>query len=340
MSVIPTPAGGLEPPASVYQASRIKAKRVRATKLEIERRRKCLIEIIAEMHPMTVRQVFYQATVRNLVEKTEQGYGKIQTDLTLLRRDGKLSYGWIADNTRWQRKPATFNSVDHALNSVHNLYRKALWNEVEAYVEIWLEKDALAGVVLPVTSRYDVPLMVARGYASLSFLHSAAEYIGTLDVPTFIYHLGDFDPSGVNAGQKIEQTLREMAPNANITFERIAVTIEQIIDWNLPSRPTKQSDPRAKKFGSDQSVELDAIDPRQLRSLVGKAIQQHLPRHQFKQLMRIEEDERRLIGGLVGMVKDRNKPKVSVPYSEREFSRVWQRELEELAQAVERGRAK
>ena len=66
--------------------------------------------------------------------------------------------------------------------------------------------------------------MVARGYASLSFLHSAAEYINDLDVPAYIYHLGDFDPSGVNAGEKIEQTLRELAPDAEIHFERIAVT--------------------------------------------------------------------------------------------------------------------
>ena len=89
---------------------------------------------------------------------------------------------------------------------------------------------------------YDVPLMVARGYASLSFLHSAAEYIDDLDVPTYIYHLGDFDPSGVNAGEKIEQTLREMAPDAEIHFERIAVNPRQIDDWNLPTRPTKTTD--------------------------------------------------------------------------------------------------
>ena len=63
-------------------------------------------------------------------------------------------------------------------------------------------------MLYPVTSMYDVPLMVARGYASLSFLYSAAEYINTLDVPAYIYHLGDFDPSGVNAGEKIEETLR------------------------------------------------------------------------------------------------------------------------------------
>src|SRR4051795_4843576 len=89
-----------------------------------------------------------------------------------------------------------------------------------------------------------VPLMVARGYASLSFLYTAAEYINTLTVPTFIYHLGDFDPSGVNAGEKIEQTLQELAPDAEIVFERIAVTPEQIADWDLPTRPTKTSDTR------------------------------------------------------------------------------------------------
>jgi hypothetical protein len=98
--------------------------------------------------------------------------------------------------------------------------RTQVWQNANAYVEIWLEKDALSGVIYPVTAEYDVPLMVARGYASLSFLHSAAEYIDSLDVPTFIYHLGDYDPSGVNAGEKIEETLRELAPKADITFKR------------------------------------------------------------------------------------------------------------------------
>src|ERR1019366_1809038 len=143
-----------------------------------------------------------------------------------MRKAGELAYDWLADNTRWQRKPRSFDSVQQALDDTARFYRKSLWTNADAYVEIWLEKDALAGVVMPVTSSYDVPLMVARGYASLSFLHTAAEDIAELEVPTFIYHLGDFDPSGVNAGEKIEQTLREMAPDADITFERIAVTEE------------------------------------------------------------------------------------------------------------------
>jgi len=282
----------------IYRTSQIK--RVRSTKAEVEARREALFAIIEEGQPMTVRQVFYQATVRGLVEKAESGYAKVQTDLTVMRRAGTLPYSWLADNTRWQRKPRTFDSIEDALRNTAAFYRKSLWKDADAYVEIWLEKDALAGVVLPVTSMYDVPLMVARGYASLSFLYSAAEVINDLAVPAYIYHLGDFDPSGVNAGEKIEETLREHAPDAEIIFQRIAVTRDQIVDWDLPTRPTKTSDSRAKRFGSDLSVELDAIDPNTLRDIVEEAIERHLPAKQFAVLKAAEESEREIITKLVG----------------------------------------
>lgn len=282
--------------AKNYPASPIR--RRRATKAAIERRRAHPFEIVTAMRPMTVRQVFYQATVRGLVEKSEAGYAKVQTDLVLMRRAGVLPYDWLADNTRWQRKPRSYAGVQDALDDTARLYRKALWAAAGAYVEIWLEKDALSGVVLPVTAQFDVPLMVARGYASLSFLHSAAEYIDGLDVPAFIYHLGDFDPSGVNAGEKIEETLREMAPGAELYFERIAVTPEQVEAWELPTRPTKASDSRARGFG-EVSVELDAIEPDALRMLVRDAIELHLPPEQFAVLKAVEESERTLIRQLV-----------------------------------------
>jgi hypothetical protein len=284
-------------PDAIYQTSHIK--RHRATKAEVERRRDSFFEIVAEMRPMTVRQVFYQASVRGIVDKSEAGYNKVQNDLVEMRRAGLLPYDWLADNTRWQRKPRTFSNVEQALNDTALLYRKALWTDADAYVEVWLEKDALAGVVLPTTVLYDVPLMVARGYASLSFLHSAAEHIKDLDVPVYIYHFGDFDPSGVNAAEKIEQTLKEMAPGTDICFERVAVTEEQIGAWHLPARPTKTTDSRARGFG-DISVELDAIEPNQLRDLVETVIQDHLRPEQFAVLKAAEDSERTLIAGLVG----------------------------------------
>ena len=281
--------------ADVYQASPIK--RHRATMGEVEGRRDSLFSIVSGMKPMTVRRVFYQATVRNIVEKSEAGYTKVQTDLVQMRRAGVLPYDWLAENTRWQRKPRTFSSVEEALDTTAQLYRKALWADADAYVEIWLEKDALSGVVLPITALYDVPLMVARGYASLSFLHNAAELISELAVPAYIYHLGN------NAGEAIERTLRERAPDAEIHFERLGVTSKQIETWNLPSRLTKATDTRAKKFGPI-SVELDAVEPNYLRALVLKAIEDHLPEQHFDVLKAAEESERKILAGLVGMLQE------------------------------------
>ena len=286
-------------PNAIYEASLIK--HTRSTRAEVEARRGALTEIIDAGKPMTVRQVFYQATVRGIVEKAETGYKKVQVDLVKMRKDGSLPYDWLADNTRWQRKPRTYNSIEDALINTAQFYRKALWADADCYVEVWLEKDALAGVVYPVTEMYDVPLMVARGYASLSFLHSAAEAINDLDVPAYIYHFGDFDPSGVNAGEKIEETLRELAPDAEINFDRLAVTPRQIREWRLPTRPTKKSDTRSRGFGNI-SVELDAIEPNRLRDIVQNAIEQHLPPEQFEVLKAAEESEREVISRLVRKV--------------------------------------
>lgn len=274
-------------------------RRQRATRVEVERRREALYDIVRAMRPMTVRQVFYQATVRGIIDKSEAGYDKVQNDLALMRRAGEMPYGWLADNTRWQRKPDTYRGIEHALAETARYYRKALWSHADAHVEVWLEKDALAGVVYPITSLYDVPLMVSLGYASLSFLQSAAEAISEHDVPVYVYHVGDFDPSGVNAGDKIEQTLRQMAPQSEIYFERLAVTPTQIRDWSLPTRPTKASDSRSRGFGPI-SVELDAIEPGDLRQLVQDAIERHLPPNQLEVLQAAEESERALLLDMIG----------------------------------------
>ena len=144
--------------------------------------------------------------------------------------------------------------------------------------------------------------MVARGYASLSFLHCAAEHIRTLDVPAYIYHLGDFDPSGVNAGEKIEETLREMAPGAEIFFERLAVTPAQIAEL-APADPADQGQRQPRQ-------ELRRHLRRARRHRAG-ATPRSLCRtrssgtchaDQLEALQAAEASERRLIGGLVGML--------------------------------------
>ena len=190
------------------------------------------------------------------------------------------------------------DAIHEALEDTAATYRKALWRDAGSYVEIWLEKDALSGAILQITDKFDVPLMVARGYSSETFLHTFGNYMAAVKKPCFVYHFGDFDPSGQDAVRAVEKGLRQHAGNAEIHFERIAVTRRQIDEWNLPSRPTKQSDSRAKGF-SALSVELDAIDPNQLRALVNEAIERHLPPHEYRVLLAAEESERQAIVAFV-----------------------------------------
>ncbi|MBB2672759.1 UNVERIFIED_ORG: hypothetical protein GGE44_002314 [Rhizobium esperanzae] len=265
-------------------------KRHKATRAEMVALKQRLYEIIAIQRPMTVRQVFYQATVHGLVEKTEQAYDRIQWTLAQMRRDGDLPYSWLTDSSRSVYRVDSFETPEDAIEATARFYRKSLWAEADVRVEIWCEKDALSGVILPVTNEYDLGLYVARGFASLSYLHAAAEVIAASSKPTVIYHLGDHDPSGVMAGRKIEETLRDLAPEADIRFERLAVTEYQIELWNLPARPTKKSS--HDRGWQGQSVELDAIPPDMLRELIRATIEKHLPREHFKVLKIAEESER------------------------------------------------
>jgi hypothetical protein len=166
---------------------------------------------------------------------------------------------------------------------------------------MWVEKDALGGVLFDVTEPWDVPLMVTRGYASLSFLYSAAMTIKAMDKPCFIYYFGDYDPSGLDIARSVEEGIKEFAPKADLRFERVAVTPEQIADLNLPTRPTKQSDTRAKRFKGD-SVEVDAIPPNVLRELAYNCIAQHIDEHALNVLQVAEQSERTILMNLVAEV--------------------------------------
>jgi hypothetical protein len=175
--------------AEFYPASRIKPPRSRATQAEMEERAAFLVDYAARHGPVTVRQLYYQAEVHGVpgIPKNDNGYNKIQYQVLQLRRSKRLAYSNIADATRWMRKQHTYDSVEQALRHTASLYRKALWADAEVYVELWLEKDALAGVVLPVTQLYDIPLMVSRGYTSETFTFEAIENREGDDRPYIVY---------------------------------------------------------------------------------------------------------------------------------------------------------
>src|ERR1700733_4939376 len=276
----------------ISEASRTR----RATKMDMLARRSAVARLVEHFQPCGVRQMFYQAEVGGLVEKEESGYDKVQRAIVWLRQEHYMPFGYITDATRWMRKPASFSNIEDALRNTVDCYRRAIWRDASVYVEFWMEKDALAGTLYPVTSEFDVPLMVARGYSSLTFLYSAAEAIIANGKPAYIYHLGDWDPSGQDAADHIERKLREYAPGCEIHFQKLAVTPQQISEWTLPTRPTKRKDSRAKKWTGGDSVELDAIPPDTLRQIVRGAIEQHINQDQVAAIEAAEQSEREIAG--------------------------------------------
>src|SRR5262249_30382318 len=153
------------------------------------------------------------------IPKAEEGYDAVQRQLLFLRRSAVVPYAWIADNTRWQRKPTTLSNAKEALDRTARVYRRAIWDNQDAYVEIWVEKDAWAGWISPETEKYDVRLMVSRGFSSESYLYEAAGAITDAEKPAFIYYFGDRDPSGVKIDPAIRRGLERLAPETDITFE-------------------------------------------------------------------------------------------------------------------------
>ena len=247
--------------AAAYAASPIK--RRRATKAEMEERAEFLIAYAEEHGPVTVRGLYYQAEVHGVpgIDKDDKGYSKVQNQVLNLRREGRLDYEHISDATRWMRKPRSFNGVEQALADTARLYRKSLWADATEYVEVWCEKDALAGVIYPVSAGYDVPLMVARGFASETFCYEAIAARQGDDRPYHVYYLGDFDRAGQDAARSLEEKLIRFGDEDGIEviFEQIAVTFEQIKLWNLPTRPPKRLSPADRNWPHALACELDAI---------------------------------------------------------------------------------
>ena len=285
-----------------YEASPIR-RRSRRTKAEMDAIRSAMFEALETDHPMTVRQVFYRMVSDQVIEKTEAEYNTVCRLLATMRRTGDVPFDWLADATRWMRKPTTHSSMERMLHRTVQTYRRAIWDEQDAYVEIWLEKDALAGVLYDVTWEWDVPLMVTRGYPSLSFLYSAAEAIAAQDKPCFLYYFGDHDPSGVDIPRKVEADLREFAPDAEIHFRRVAVLPIQIMAWKLPTRPTKKSDTRSKGF-EGKSVELDAIPSHKLRNLVLGCVTKHIDQEVYQRTLEAEEAERESLRMMINGFED------------------------------------
>lgn len=280
-------------------------KRKRASRDEMEERAQFLINYAHAHGPVTVRQLFYAATVAGVpgIDKTEGGYNKVQVQVLDLRRAGRMRYSCISDSTRYMRKPRTFNGWKDALEDTAQLYRKALWADSDKVVEVWLEKSALAGVLYPVTSEYDVPLMPTGGYSSETFAYGAVDNLRESDKTLVIYALYDFDRSGEDAALSLQEKVERFGDEFGVPveFHQLGLTFDQVRALRLPTRPAKRNTVADQRWPYDFAAELDAIPPDTLRRMVRSAIEIHLPSWELSMLKTVEAEERRTLLDIAGV---------------------------------------
>ena len=240
--------------------------------------RQAILEALDSVEkPVTVRQAYYLVASRGDCEKTVAGYNRVQRQILAMRREDIIDYGWIADNTRWRIEPTTFNGLGEFFERQRKFYRQDLWSDSEDYVEIWCEKDSIAGVLSAITSEYAVGLLPARGYSSETFAYEAAEAMRRTERNCFVYYVGDFDPSGWDASRDLQERLTGFFPE--VQFTRLAINYDDMSA--LQTRETKHSDTRTKRFfqtfgDGTPSAELEAMNPDELRVRVRTAIENHI----------------------------------------------------------------
>jgi hypothetical protein len=275
---------------------RLLIKRKRRTRQEIAAIEDAMYGILEEVHPRTDRNVFYMVSGMGLVAKTENEYNNtVVRLLTRMRKQRRLPYSWLADATRWVRKPRTYHGITQAFQTFATAYRRDVWADQDVHVEIWTEKDAIASIMYEETSTWDVPLLAGRGYASHSFLYNSAEHIREIGKDAYIYYFGDYDPRGLDIARFVEEHLREYAEGIDIRFERVALTREQIDRWRLPTRPTKREKSGFGRAFDANSVDIDTVDPRDLRALVKACITSHISQRELDTLQVAEQEEQRFL---------------------------------------------
>ncbi|GHO51496.1 hypothetical protein [Ktedonospora formicarum] len=256
-------------------------------------------EILSEVNPMTVRQVYYQLVSRQVVENTRSRYQAVSDALVDARLEGTIPWEWIEDRLRRPRSVAMWDDLTAFAEAARISYKRDVWASQSDYLEVWLEKDALSGIFEDALSNYGVTLNVGRGYDGWSSIRNAAQRFDTGEGVTILY-FGDFDPSGEDMVRSLRDRLAELGSKPTIL--KVALSLDDVHRYNLPPNFTKTTDTRRKNFVEqfgDVSVELDALPADVLRARLIEEVEQRLDMKALKQIQELEEKERaRLVEAL------------------------------------------
>lgn len=272
----------------------------------IERAEQLATDYAAQGYDLTLRQLFYQFVSRGWLPNTQQSYKRLGGIVNDARLAGLIDWNHITDRTRSLASLPTWYSPQSILNAVSSQYRTDHWRSGQtAYVEVWVEKEALAGVVARPADRWQVPYFSCRGYVSQSEMWAAAMRFKAQERQgkrTVLIHLGDHDPSGIDMTRDIRDRMRLFG--SSVEVRRIALSLEQVEQYQPPPNPAKLTDSRVDGYieefgdlvtdddGQAQSWELDALDPPVLDALIDGEITQYIDMDAWELAVAAEDLER------------------------------------------------
>lgn len=252
-------------------------------------------EYAAQGYDMTLRQLYYQHVKRNTIVNCEKEYKRLGDIISNARLAGLIDWDHIVDRTRNLRTIASWDDPSSIVGSCAHQYKVDRWENQPVRIEVWVEKDALSGVLDGVHVGERVPCFACKGYTSQSEMWAAAQRMldyATHGQNTLLLHLGDHDPSGIDMTRDIAERLAMFARgiafepdgengswhinrlrggSRRIEVRRIALNMAQIREHDPPPNPAKITDSRShsyiQKFGHE-SWELDALDPRTIHNLI------------------------------------------------------------------------
>lgn len=246
--------------------------RFRSDSLElIEHVNAIVTEYEDQGYELTLRQVYYQLVARGFIPNNERSYKNLGNLINDGRLAGLIDWNSIVDRTRFIRRNSHWSTPQSVINSARYSYMLDRWKDQPNYVEVWVEKDALIGIVSQVCKSLDVPHFSCRGYTSQSEMWGAAQRFIQQDEreSRVIIHLGDHDPSGIDMTRDIQERLEMFG--ADVEVKRVALTMNQINTFNPPPNPTKVTDARSSgyisRFGHE-CWELDALEPKVIMQLI------------------------------------------------------------------------
>jgi hypothetical protein len=259
-----------------YQEQRFSA----SSRALIDTANKIIADYQAQGFDLTLRQLYYQFVARDIIANQQSEYKRLGSVINDARLAGLIDWHAIVDRTRNLRRNSHWNTPGEIVQSCAEQFQLDKWATQQYRVEVWIEKDALVGVVEQTCAPLDVPYFSCRGYTSQSEMWEAAQrlhkYARSYDQTPVIIHLGDHDPSGLDMTRDITDRLALFMGGMEVN--RIALNMSQIEEFNPPPNPAKITDSRAAAYialHGDESWELDALDPAQLAELIQSTVEKY-----------------------------------------------------------------